>query len=288
MGPLIGQGIFGIALPTVLALILNGLVLKTPTLPESRKWPLIGLIVAGCFVFSYSVIVGSITFPPREATHWLPFIAVGAVVFGSMLQFTSGVARSIVRLIAALVTAWTVLQSQIFGRWPLLMSVEWLVAVTLILFATSRLIERGGAARGTPTEILLGMALAAGFGGIALFLGGSALLGQICGAFGLVLAGLTVLTFFLPPAHLGPIIPLIYVLALGSLLLNGSLFSDLPWPASGLLWIAPFGVLIGPPTTPLGKNRNVRLLVRGLIVLVVIGLALVALFLIVQPNSNEY
>jgi hypothetical protein len=288
MGSLIGQGTFGIALPAVLALILNGLVLKAPTLTESRKWPLIGLIVTGCFVFSYSVIVGSIAFPPREATHWLPFIAVGAVVFGTMLQFTSGVARSIVRLIAALATAWTVLQSQIFGRWPLLISVEWLVAVTLILFATSRLIERGGAARSTPTEILLGMALAAGFGGIALFLGGSVVLGQICGAFGLVLAGLTALTFFLPPAHLGPIIPLIYVLALGSLLLSGSLFSDLPWPTSGLLWIAPFGVLIGPPAMPLGKNRNVRLLLRGLIVLVVIGLALVALFLIVQPNSNEY
>ena len=288
MGSLIGQGLVGIALPTVLALILNGLVLKAPTLTESRKWPLIGLIVAGCFVFSYSVIVGGIAFPPREATHWLPFITIGAVVFGSMLQFTSGVARSIVRLIAALVTAWTVLQSQIFGRWPLLISVEWLVAVTLILFATSRLIERGGAARSTPTEILLGMALAAGFGAIALFLGGSAILGQICGAFGLVLAGLAVLTFFLAPAHLGPIIPLIYVLALGSLLLNGSLFSDLPWPTSGLLWIAPFGVLIGPAATPLGKNRNVRLLVRGLIVLFVIGLALVALFLIVQPNSNEY
>jgi hypothetical protein len=288
MGSLIGQGTFGIALPTVLALILNGLVLKAPTLTESRKWPLIGLIVAGCFVFSYSVIVGSIAFPPREATHWLPFSTIGAVVFGSMLQFTGGVARSIVRLIAALATAWTVLQSQLFGRWPLLISVEWLVAVTLILFATSRLIERGGAARSTPTEILLGMALAAGFGAIALFLGGSAILGQICGAFGLVLAGLGVLTFFLAPAHLGPIIPLIYVLALGSLLLNGSLFSDLPWPTSGLLWIAPFGVLIGPPATPLGKNRNVRLLVRGLIVLFVIGLALVALFLIVQPNSNEY
>ena len=288
MGLLINQGIFGIALPALLALVLNGLVLKSPVFTESRKWPLIGLIVAGCFVFSYSVIAGGITFPPREATHWLPFIAVGAVVFGSMLQFTSGIARSIVRLIAALVTAWTVLQSQIFGRWPLLISVEWLVAVALILFATSRLIERGGAARSTPTEILLGMALAAGFGGIALFLGGSVVLAQICGAFGLVLAGLTVLTFFLPPAHLGPIIPLIYVLALGSLLLNGSLFSDLPWPTSGLLWIAPFGVLIGPPATPLGKNRNVRLSVRSLIVLFVIGLALVALFLIVQPNSNEY
>src|SRR5258707_14613698 len=116
--------------------------------------------------------------------------------------------------------------------WPLFNYFEWRGAVTLNLFAMSRLIERGGSARSTPTEILLGMALAAGFGGIALFLGGSAVLGQICGAFGLALAGLTVLTFFLPPAHLGPIVPLVYVLALGSLLLNGSLFSGLPGPTS--------------------------------------------------------
>ena len=81
MGSLIGQGIVGIALPALLALVLNGLVLRTSALTESRKWPFIGLIVAGCFVFSYSVIVGGIAFPPREATHWLPFIAVGAAVF---------------------------------------------------------------------------------------------------------------------------------------------------------------------------------------------------------------
>ena len=286
MGSLIGQGIVGIVLPALLALILNGLVLRA-ALTEGRKWPFIGLIIAGCFAFSYSALFGGIVFPPREATHWLPFIAVGAVVFGTILQFTSGVGRSVVRLIAALATAWTVLQLQIFGRWPLPISVEWLVAVTLILFATSRLIERAGALRNTPTEILLGMALAAGFGGVALFFGGSAVLGQICNTFGLLLAGLTILTFFLPPAQLGPVIPLIYVLVFGSLLLNGLLFSDLPWATAGLVWLAPFGVLIGPPASS-GGNRNLRLLLRGLIVLVLVGLAFVALFLISPPHGNEY
>ena len=77
MGSLIGQGIVGIVLPALLALILNGLVLRA-ALAESRKWPFIGLIIAGCFAFSYSVLLGGIAFPPREATHWLPFIAVGA------------------------------------------------------------------------------------------------------------------------------------------------------------------------------------------------------------------
>jgi hypothetical protein len=288
MGSLIGQGIVGIAVPALLALILNGLVLRSSALAESRKWPLIGLIVAGCFLLSYAVIFGGIVFPPREATHWLPLVAVGATVCGAILQFTSGIIRSVVRLIAALATAWTVLQLQIFGRWPFPFSVEWLIAITLVLFTTSRLIERAGASRSTPTEILLGMALAVGFGGIALLLGGSVVLGQVCGAFGLSLAGLTVLNLFWPQAHLGPVLPLFYVLVFGSLLLNGSLFSDLPWPTSGLLWLAPFGALVGTRASSPGQNQIVRLLVRGLVVLIIIGLAFVVLFLIAPPHVNEY
>jgi hypothetical protein len=287
MGSLIGQGIVGVALPALFALILNGLVLKAPAFGENRKWPFIGLIVVSCFVFSYSATFGGLAFPPREATHWLPYTAIGALIFGVVLLMIGGVVRSVVRLIAAFATAWTVLESLVSGRLPLLVSVGWLVATALIFFATSRLIEREGASRSTPTEILLGMTLATGFGGIALFLGGSALLGQICGAFSLILAGLTALTLFMSPTHLGPIIPLIYVLVFGSLLLNGSLFSDLPWPTSGLLWVAPFGSLIGAPAASAGKNRNVRLLVRGLIVLAVVGLAFAALFLLAPPG-NEY
>jgi hypothetical protein len=288
MGSLIGQGISGIVFPAFLALILNGLVLKTSRLAENWRWPLVGLIIAGCFLFSYGVAFGSIAFPPREATHWLPFVAIGAAICGAILQLTTGLGRSVVRLIAALATAGTVLQLQIFGRWPFLISIEWLVAITLILFATSRLIEHEGASRSTPAEILLGMALAVGFGGIALFLGGSVVLGQICGALGLSLAGLTVLNFFLRPPHLGPVIPLFYALVFGSLLLNGSLFSDLPWPTSGLLWLAPFGALIGARASAPGGNQIVHFLVRGLIVLILIGLAFVALFLIAPPHANEY
>src|ERR1700751_4851337 len=96
MGSLIGQGVVGIALPALLAFILNGGVLRSSALAESRRWPLIGLVVAGCFLFSYSVTLGGIAIPPREATHWLPFVAVGAAVFGAILQFTVGFSRSVV------------------------------------------------------------------------------------------------------------------------------------------------------------------------------------------------
>jgi hypothetical protein len=137
MGSLVGQEIVGIVIPAFLALILNGLVLKTSPLPESWRWALIGLIIAGCFLFSYGVAFGGIAFPPREATHWLPFVAIGAAICGAILQFTTGLGRSVVCLIAALGTAWAVLQLQIFGRWPFLISLGWLVAITLILFATS-------------------------------------------------------------------------------------------------------------------------------------------------------
>ena len=286
MGSLIGQGIVGVALPALLALILNGLVLKTRVAGGNQKWLLIGLVVAGCFVLSYCVGFGGMVFPPREATHWLPYTAIGAWLVGVILLVAKGIVRSAIRLVAALVATWAILQLQILGRWPAFISLGWVVAVALIFFATSRLIERLEASRSRPVEVLLGMALAAGFGGIALFLGGSAIVGQICATFGLILAGLTFATFFLSPAHLGPIIPLIYVFVFGSLLLNGSLFSELPWLTAGLLWIAPFGVFAGTPAISIDKGRSVRLLVRGLIVLVIIALAFVALFVIAPPGAE--
>jgi len=76
------------------------------------------------------------------------------------------------------------------------------------------------------------------------------------------------------------------VFVFGSLLLNGSLFSELPWLTAGLLWIAPFGVFAGTPAISIDKGRSVRLLVRGLIVLVIIALAFVALFVIAPPGAE--
>ncbi|HZC36000.1 MAG TPA: hypothetical protein VE242_10320, partial [Chthoniobacterales bacterium] len=209
MGSMIAQALIGVVLPALLALVLNGLVLRARTFSENRKWALIGLVVACCFAVSYGTAFGGIAFPPRDATQWLPYTAIGSLLFGIILMLTSGAVRSIARLVAALGTAWTILQLQ-FGRWPLFVSLEWLVAITLFFFATPRLIERFGDSRST--EVLLGMTLAAVFGGVALFLGGSALVGQICGAFGLVLAGSALLTLFKSPSHLGPTMPLVFVL----------------------------------------------------------------------------
>jgi hypothetical protein len=286
MGSLVGQGIVGVALPALLALILNVVLLRIQAAGQSQKWLLIGLVISGSFVFSYSVGFGGVVFPPREATHWLPYTAFGAWLIGLILLVTKGFVRSAIRLLAALVVTWTILQLQILGRWPALISAGWLVAVTLILFATSRLLERLEGSRSRPVEVLFGMALATGFGGIALFFGGSAIVGQICATFGLILAGLTLATFFFSVAHLGPIIPLIYVFVFGSLLLNGCLFSELPWLTAGLLWIAPFGVFAGAPAPSVGNGGGARLLVRGVIVLVVVALAFVALFLIAPPGAE--
>jgi hypothetical protein len=142
MGSLIAQGFVGAVLPALLALVLNGFVLRARALSENRKWALIGLIVVCGFVFSYSAAFGGIAFPPREATHWLPYTAIGSLLFGTVLMLTASAVRAIVRLVAAFGAAWTILQLQIFARWPFFFSLEWLVAITLFFFATSRLIER--------------------------------------------------------------------------------------------------------------------------------------------------
>jgi hypothetical protein len=286
MGSLIAQGMAGVVLPALLALILSGLVLRIAPLGEDRKWAVIGLVIVGCFVFSYSVAFGGFPFPPREATHWLPCIAIGAFFFGLLLLFARGVTKILVRSIVAIGTAWVFLHSQILGNWSLPLSIGWLVLVAGVLFLTSALIERWATARNVPVEALLGMAVTAGFGGIALFLSGSALLGQISGAFGLVLGALVVAAFLSPPDHLGPVVPLIFTLVFGSLLLNGYLYSDLPWPTTALLWAAPLAIFIGPVAGPAGVNRVRRLILRGLAVLFVIAVAFAALFLIAPPGAT--
>jgi hypothetical protein len=286
MGSLIAQGIVGVLLPAVLALILNGLVLRISGLGEVRKWAVIGLIIVCCFIFSFCVVFGGVVFPPREATHWLPFIAIGALVFGLLLSVSAGVAKILLRLIPVCATAWVLLQSQVLGDWPFLLSVGALVAVAGLLFLTSELIERWEKSRHMPVEALLGMALSAGFGGVALFFGGSAVLGTIGGAFGLVLAGLAVATFLSPPPQLGPVIPLIFTLVFGGLLLNGSLFSDLPWVTTALFWVAPLIVFVGPSAPP-KQGKTIRpLMLRGIAVLAVIALAFFALFLITPVGAE--
>jgi hypothetical protein len=62
MGSLIGQGIVGIVLPALLALILNGLVLRAAALTESRKWPFIGLIIAVCFALVIASCLAGLLF----------------------------------------------------------------------------------------------------------------------------------------------------------------------------------------------------------------------------------
>jgi hypothetical protein len=81
MGSLIAQGFVGVVLPALLALVLNGFVLRARALSENRKWALIGLIVVCGFVFSYSAAFGGIAFPPREATHWLPYTTAGTYFY---------------------------------------------------------------------------------------------------------------------------------------------------------------------------------------------------------------
>jgi hypothetical protein len=285
MGSLIAQGMAGVVLPALLALILSVLVLRIARLGEDRKWAVIGLVIVACFVFSFGVAFGGFPFPPREATHWLPLTAIGAFLFGLLLLLTRGVTKALARLIVAVATGWVLLQSQILGNWSLPLSTGWLVLIAGILFLTSALIERWATIRNTPVEALLGMALTAGFGGIALFVGGSALLGQIGGAFGLVLGAVTVAAFLNPLTTLGPVVPMIFTLIFAGLLLDGSLYSDLPWPTTGLLWVAPFAALVGLPVPPVARSKIKRLIVRGFAVLFVIAVAFAALFLIAPPSA---
>ncbi len=162
----------------------------------------------------------------------------------------------------------------------------WILAITVVLFVSAILLQQMIEERCSGAELSLGLALSAGAGGIAIFLGGSAVLGQISGALGLILGVVAILAFFFN-ATVGPIVPLIYVMIFGSLLLNGCLFAQLPWLTAILLWITPWALLFGQRSDQPRLGRRAGALCLRLIgVVIMVAVALGSVFLLAPPSSD--
>jgi len=117
-------------------------------------------------------------------------------------------------------------------------------------------------------------------------LGGSAVLGQISGAMGAILGVIAVLAFFFN-ATVGTILPLIYLFIFGCLLLSGCLFAQLPWLTAILLWVAPWGLVIGQRLDQAKISLRAKaLLVRMLSVVALIAIAIGSAFLLTPPSSE--
>lgn len=281
MNQMVVQSLQGVGLPSLAVLIASvvwfAVFRKHPRLLAIG----IGLIFAGGIIWAYLLAFGGLAFPPRESGQWIPYLG-GAVAIVGCLQGTRLV-RQVSNLVLSLGTALIFFWSQISGN---SLAFVWVVAVTVVLFVSTILLQQLIEDRCSGAELSLGLALSAGAGGIVIFLGGSAVLGQVSGSMGAILGVIAVLAFFFN-ITVGRVLPLVYLFVFSSLLLTGCLFAQLPWLTAVLLWIAPWALVIGQRLDhPKISSRAKALLIRMLSVIALVAIAVGSAFLLTPPSSE--
>jgi hypothetical protein len=281
MNQMVVQSLQGVGLPALAVLIASALWFAVfPKHPQLRAIG-IGLILAGGTIWAYLLAFGGLAYPPRESGQWIPYLA-GVVALAGCLQGVR-LGRQVTNLALSLATALILFWSQIFVN-PL--ALVWVIAVTIVLYVSTILLQQVIEDRCSGAELALSLALSACAGGIVIFLGGSAVLGQISEALGLVLGVIAILAFFFN-ATVGTILPLIYVFVFGCLLLNSCLFAQLPWLTAILLWVAPWALLFGQRLDhPRIPRRAGALLLRVLVVVALVVIALGSALLLTPPSSE--
>jgi hypothetical protein len=281
MNQMVVQSLQGVGLPSLAVLIASvawfGVFRKHPRLRAIG----IGLIFAGGIIWAYLLAFGGLAFPPRESGQWIPYLAGAVALVGCLQGIWLG--RQVSNLVLSLGTALIFFWSQVSGN-PL--TLVWLIGVTLVLFLSTILLQQVIEDRCFGAELSLGLALSAGAGGIVIFLGGSAVLGQVSSSIGVILGVIALLAFFFN-VTVGPVLPLVYLFIFGSLLLSGCLFAQLPWLTAVLLWIAPWGLVIGQRLDhPKISSRAKALLIRMLSVIALVAIAIGSAFLLTPPSSE--
>jgi hypothetical protein len=281
MNQMVVQSLQGVGLPSLAALIASavwfGVFRRHPRLRATG----IGLILAGGIIWAYLLAFGGLAFPPRESTHWIPYVAGVVALVGCLQGIRLG--RQVSNLVLSLGTALILFWSQISGN-PLVF--VWIIGLTIALFVSTILLQQVIEDRCSGAELTLSLAFSAGAGGVVIFLGGSAVLGQVSGAMGAILGVIAVLAFFFN-ATVGTVLPLVYLFIFGCLLLSGCLFAQLPWLTAILLWIAPWGLVIGQRLDQAKISPRAKaLLVRMLSVVALIAIAIGSAFLLTPPSSE--
>jgi hypothetical protein len=281
MNQMVVQSLQGVGFPSLAVLIASAVCFVVFREHPWLRAIGVGLILAGGTIWAYLLAFGGFAFPPRESHQWIPYLAGVVALVGCFQGLRLG--RQVTNLALSLGMALIFFWSQVPGN-PL--ALVWIVALMIALFISTILLQKVIEDRCSGAELTLGLALSAGAGGIAIFLGGSAVLGQISGSLGVILGVIAILAFFFNTT-VGVILPLIYVFIFGCLLLSACLFAQLPWLTAVLLWVAPWALILGQRSDhPRISRRATALLIRMIGVFALVAIALGSAFLLTPPSSE--
>lgn len=277
--------LFGVLLPAFAA----GIVLfiawrRTPPL-AGGKWSGAVAFTLG-YVIAYFVAFGMPPFPPIDAMQWLVYLAVVAMVIGlteSFFQIPSWT-RWLLRWVFSVLMLWLLLRTMVTYTWGVPKGVVWLLSLSLMMLlfwtALDNLSEK---VTGSLVPVLF-FTTALG-SSVALMLGRSASVSQLCGSVTAILAVSAVVGWQHPNFTLAKGAMAVLITLIFGFWLNGVFFAYLPMVTAILLTLSPLTGWLGQVTfmrhLPSWQSVSLQLIVA----LLLVGIAnIIAVWLLGMPT----
>jgi hypothetical protein len=249
---------------------------------KDRTRGVLGPLAIGlAYLSGHFVITGWVTFPPADTTNWLPYLALTGAVMGAgcSLVATTAWTRVLIFTLVSLGALRLLLKPKFQYGWSLGEGWLWVGCLVCAFLLLAVILDALGRHADTATEMpaFLLITCAGTFG--ALMLSGSMLLGQFAAVLGAAVFGS--LIFTVRNAALGRGIVPVFSLLLGTLLVSGYFFAELPFLSAGLLAFAP-GLALVPIGIP---NKLLAFGIRSTLVSLPILAAIVLAFRSSPPLS---
>ncbi len=225
----------------------------------------LGYLIAHFFTF------GMPSFPPTDATQWLAYLTVTAMVVGLVESFwkTPSWARWLWRWAFSGLMLWLLLRPMVAYTWGVPKGVAWLLTLSLVMLtfwtALDALTERVVGA--LPPALLFITALGSS---IALLLGRSASISQLCTSVAAILAVSVIVGWRQPDFTLAKGAVAVLTVLLFGFWLNGVFYAYLPMMTAALLVLSPMAGWLGqtPPMRRLSKWQSASMQVLATLLLV--------------------
>lgn len=242
-----------------------------------RTLPMAGGKWAGAVAFALGYLIahfaafGMPPFPPTDATQWLAYLALTAMVIGLVESFwrAPSWARWLWRWVFSGLMLWFLLRPMVAYTWGVPKGGAWLLTLSLVMLTFWTALD-------TLTERVAGALLPALLfitvlgSSVALLLGRSASISQLCGGVAAILAVSVIFGWRQPNFTLAKGAVAVLTVLLFGFWLNGVFYAYLPMVTAALLALSPMAGWLGqtPPMhrLPAWQSVSVQLLAALLLV----------------------
>jgi len=265
-------------LPGVLAAVLiSGLLAIAGRLWKANNWADAVALGIG-YTGGHAVTAGWPTFPPAEATQWLPYFALAVMFVGVLdtLLRPAGSLRAVIWVLCCVGILRLLLHSKFQYGWSLPEGVLWIASLAAGMLVLAGCLD-AAAQRDASISLPLILTIVAGGTGAALMLSGSMLLGQLAIVLAAALGAILGVAFLLPKAIKGRGIAPVAVALLSGLWLSGYFFADLPSASALLLAAASIpAVMLVPFSENISRWKG--LLLRAGVVIIPVAISVFLAF----------